>query len=68
MIKTVELPKSGTIRTRKVFALLPVEFYHGAPDNPQKSTVWLDYYLIDECYTDRTWYYWGTRLNTKELQ
>lgn len=69
MITTKELPQHGVIRTRKVFALLPVYFYHGSNDKPLRTTVWLDYYLIDYKYFSGSgaWHQWTKRLLDQQI-
>ena len=62
MIITKALPKDGTKRTRKSFALLPVYFDTGTLNAPERTMVWLDYYLIKEYYGYGQWNYSGKEL------
>jgi len=52
---TREMPRENTERTRRVFALLPNWFKHGSPNEPLRTMVWLDYYLVDERYSYGEW-------------
>lgn len=60
---TKELPVSGTNRSRKVFAFLPVFFRHGSLNKPLRTMIWLEHYIVDENYEYGTWNYRGKRLN-----
>jgi hypothetical protein len=59
---TREVPAANTKRTRRVFAFLPENFAHGTQDNPLITTVWLDYYLVEEVYHYGKWKWVGKRL------
>jgi hypothetical protein len=59
---TRQMPVEGTLRTRRVFALLPYWFDHGTLNEPLRTMVWLDYYLIEEIYEYGNWRYRGKRL------
>lgn len=59
---TREVPKAGTQRTRRVYALLPKFFDHGSNNEPLRTMVWLDYYLVEEHYEYGVWCYRGRRL------
>jgi len=59
---TREMPKEGTKRTRKVFALLPMFFNHGSNDKPLRTMVWFDYYIVEEYFQYGEWNYSGRRL------
>jgi hypothetical protein len=60
---TKEMPVSGTKRTRKVYAYLPTYFHHGSINNPLRTMVWLDYYLVDEYYEYDYWHFSRRRLD-----
>ena len=60
---TKEMPKDGTRRVRKVFALVPTFFNHGSNDNPLRTMVWFDYYYVQEYFQYGTWNYGGRMLN-----
>ena len=59
---TRQMPVEGTNRTRRVFALLPQWFDHGTLNEPLRTMVWFDYYLIEEIYEYGNWRYRGKRL------
>ena len=52
---TREIPREGTERTRRVFALLPHWFNHGSLNEPLRTMVWFDYYLVDERWSYGEW-------------
>jgi hypothetical protein len=60
---TRPMPVAGTRRTRKVYALLPKFFVHGSNNQPLRTLVWFDYYLVDETYEYGEWNYRGRRLD-----
>lgn len=63
---TRKMPVKGTERTRKVFALVPMFFNHGSLNEPLRTMVWFDYYLVDE-YWSYGWEYKGRRLMVDSL-
>ena len=63
---TKEIPRAGTKSTRRVFAFLPKYFKHGTLNNPLRTMVWLDYYLVVEEYRYGKWERVGQRLEEKE--
>ena len=60
---TRQMPVEGTRRTRRVFALLPQWFDHGTLNDPLRTMVWFDHYLIEEIYQYGGWSYRGKRLD-----
>lgn len=52
---TKSLPRDGTERTRRVFALLPYWFEHGTYHEPLRTMVWLGYYLVEERWSYGRW-------------
>jgi hypothetical protein len=52
---TRTLPRDGTERTRRVFALLPHWFRHGSNNEPLRTMVWFDYYLVEERWSYGEW-------------
>lgn len=52
---TREMPRENTERTRRVFALLPHWFNHGSLNEPLRTMVWFDYYLVDERWSYGEW-------------
>lgn len=56
---TKELPRDGEWRERKVFAWFPMWFKHYADGGaPLRTMVWLEYYIVEECYQ---WGGWSLR-------
>jgi hypothetical protein len=52
---TRPIPCNDTVRTRRVFALLPYWFTHGTLNEPLRTMVWLDYYLVEERWSYGRW-------------
>lgn len=52
---TRPIPRNDTVRTRRVFALLPYWFEHGSLNEPLRTMVWLDHYLVEERYSYGKW-------------
>jgi hypothetical protein len=52
---TRPIPRDNETRDRRVFALLPHWFEHGTPNEPLRTMVWLDYYLVEERYSYGKW-------------
>jgi hypothetical protein len=52
---TKPIPCEGTERTRRVFALIPYWFDHGSLNEPLRTMVWLDYYLVVERWSYAHW-------------
>jgi hypothetical protein len=59
---TREMPRENTQRTRRVFALIPYWFNHGSNNEPLRTMVWLDYYLVEEQWRYGEWKYMGRKL------
>ena len=60
---TKEMPVSGTVRTRQVFASLPTWFNHGSLDKPLRTMVWFDYYTVEERFNYGYWLIIDRRLS-----
>jgi len=54
---TRDVPRDGTKRVRKVFALLPMFFDHGSNNEPKRTMVWFDHYLLEEYFQYGSWHY-----------
>ena len=52
---TREMPRENTERTRRVFAILPRWFNHGSINEPLRTMVLFDYYLVEERYSYGEW-------------
>jgi hypothetical protein len=59
---TRPIPRRDTTRTRRVFALLPYWFDHGTLNEPLRTMVWLDYYLVEERWNYCKWEFMGRKL------
>ena len=55
MKTTRKLPRDGTERTRRVYAILPRWFNHGSINEPLRTMVWFDYYLVEERWNYGEW-------------
>lgn len=60
---TRPIPKEGTKRTKKVFAIWPMWFDHGSLNEPLRTMVWFDYYIVEEYFQYGQWHYGNRRLN-----
>ena len=52
---TKQMPVEHSKRTRKVFAFLPKFFHHGSLNEPLRTMIWLDYYLVEERWSYGGW-------------
>jgi hypothetical protein len=59
---TRSIPRRDTTRTRRVFALLPYWFDHGTLNEPLRTMVWFDYYLVEERWSYCKWEFMGRKL------
>ena len=60
---TRQMPIEGTRRNRKVFAQIPMFFNHGSHNEPLRTMVWFDHYIVEEYYQYGRWHYGKRRLD-----